>query len=318
MGMQGAVTLAMDRLLGRMPPASKRLVGSTSQLGWRSVHAAILEGCFADPFDYSAPFPVVKFNLKGAASVEWRREGRLTRLPFQPGEFLVMAPGEGQTLRSTGSNVGCSVFLDPARLRALAEQEWAIDGDRLVVHEAYHRNAEIWSVGQRLAALIESPVPGGRLFAETLVTQLHIQVLWNYSNLPRSAARDAECLSDQRLRGVIDYLHASYGDEVSLDDLAKVAGLSPNYFLQSFRESTGQTPHRYLTAIRINKACELLQDPNRSIVDISLAVGFSSQSHLTTVFRRFKKTTPAAYREEILGLRIPADRKNRHHRDVRF
>jgi AraC-like DNA-binding protein len=42
-------------------------------------------------------------------------------------------------------------------------------------------------------------------------------------------------------------------------------------------------------------------------VDIGLAVGFSSQSHLTTVFRRFMKTTPAAYREEVLGLRSPPE-----------
>ena len=41
-------------------------------------------------------------------------------------------------------------------------------------------------------------------------------------------------------------------------------------------------------------------------MDISLAVGFSSQSHMTTVFRRFMKTTRAAYREEVLGLRMPA------------
>ena len=82
-----------------------------------------------------------------------------------------------------------------------------------------------------------------------------------------------------------------------------MAGLSPNYFLHAFKQSTGQTPHRYLTELRIARACELLQNPHRSIVDISLAVGFSSQSHLTTVFRRFMKTTPAAYRQEVLGLR---------------
>ncbi len=111
----------------------------------------------------------------------------------------------------------------------------------------------------------------------------------------------AEKLADPRLRRVIDYLHGSFGQEISLDGLAEVAGLSPNYFLHAFKQSTGKTPHRYLTELRIARACELLQDPHRSIVDISLAVGFSSQSHLTTVFRRFLKTTPAAYRQEILG-----------------
>ena len=104
---------------------------------------------------------------------------------------------------------------------------------------------------------------------------------------------------------MIDYLHDSFAEEISLDGLALVAGLSPNYVLQAFKQTTGRTPHHYLAELRIARACELLQNPYRSIVEISLAVGFSSQSHLTTVFRRFMKTTPAAYREEVLGLRPP-------------
>ena len=100
---------------------------------------------------------------------------------------------------------------------------------------------------------------------------------------------------------MIDYLHGSFAEEISLDALALLAGLSPNYFLHAFKHTMGRTPHRYLTELRIAKACELLENPHRSIVDISLAVGFSSQSHLTTVFRRFKKTTPAAYQAQGAG-----------------
>jgi AraC-like DNA-binding protein len=59
--------------------------------------------------------------------------------------------------------------------------------------------------------------------------------------------------------------------------------------------------------MRVAKACELLRDPHRPITDVSLAVGFSSQSHLTEVFRRTMKTTPAAYRREVLGLTRNAD-----------
>jgi AraC-like DNA-binding protein len=50
-----------------------------------------------------------------------------------------------------------------------------------------------------------------------------------------------------------------------------------------------------------------LHDPHRPITDVSLAVGFSSQSHLTEVFRRVMNTTPAAYRREVLGLTSDAD-----------
>ena len=125
--------------------------------------------------------------------------------------------------------------------------------------------------------------------------------LWNYSSLPRQDQERAERLTDPRLRRVVDYIRSSLGNEISLGALAELAGLSPNYFLSAFRRSTGKTPHRYLTEQRVAKACELLHNPHCSIVDVSLAVGFSSQSHLTTVFRRVLKTTPATYREEVLG-----------------
>jgi AraC family transcriptional regulator len=190
-------------------------------------------------------------------------------------------------------------------LQSLAEQEWKTHGQTIEIVAGYNRDAELWSLGQRLAARLRSPIPGSRLFAETLVTQIAIKLLWNYSSLPRQGHLPEEKLTDPRLRRVIDYLQSSFAEEISLHKLAVVAGLSPNYFLHAFKLTTGQPPHRYLTKLRIIKACELLHNPYRSIADIGLAVGFSSQSHLTTVFRRFVKTTPAAYREEVMGIRAP-------------
>ncbi len=159
----------------------------------------------------------------------------------------------------------------------------------------------LWDLGQRLAAQLRTPIRGSRLYAETLQTQIAIHLLWNYSSLPREGV-NGDTLADHRLRQVIEYIQANLADDVSLDALAGVAGLSPNYFLGAFRQATGRTPHRYVTELRIARACELLHDPHRPITEVSLAVGFSSQSHLTEVFRRTMNTTPAAYRKEVLGL----------------
>ena len=100
--------------------------------------------------------------------------------------------------------------------------------------------------------------------------------------------------------GVIDYIEASLASEISLRDLADVACLSPHYFLSAFKKATGKTPHRFLIEMRIAKSRELLMKPQMSIAAVALAVGFSSQSHFTTVFGRLTKTTPASYRAHIL------------------
>jgi AraC family transcriptional regulator len=300
-----------DEILTRLARAGMSVVASTRSVGWAGIHGAITEGRLEDFFDYSAPFHIVAFNLKGAPMVEWRRGARYSRFRAQPGELLVTPAGEGHSIRQPHPNEAFSCCLCPARLQSLAEQEWDVNGSSIEIVEAYNRDADLWTMGHRLAERLRAPIPGSRLFAETLVTQIAIELLWDYSSLPRPNPTAAEKLTDPRLRRVIDYLQGSYGQEISLDGLAAVAGLSPNYFLHAFKRSTGKTPHRYLTELRIARACELLEDPHRSIVDIGLAVGFSSQSHLTTVFRRFLKTTPAAYRQQVLGLHPDADAASR-------
>jgi AraC family transcriptional regulator len=111
---------------------------------------------------------------------------------------------------------------------------------------------------------------------------------------------DRETPPDPRLLRVIDFMADRLGERLSLSDLARVAGLSPNHFARVFKRTFGMAPHRYLLEQRIACACELLGDPRHSLAEVSYAVGFSSQSHFNMVFRRYLRTTPALYRQRIL------------------
>jgi AraC family transcriptional regulator len=289
-------------ILSRMPPKGQSIVASSAMVGWEGVHVAILEGRIEEFFDLAAPFPVVMFLLKGAAQLEWRRGNRFSRLGAKPGDVLVAPPGDFNRLRC---NLAIELLwcpIDPEVLHEIAGREWPPGSSTFEIVESFNRNdEELWNLGRHLADQVLAPIPGSRLYAQTLQTQIAIHLLRNYSSLPRPGGSD-DGLADHRLRPVIDYIQQNLGDDVSLDTLAGIAGLSPNYFLGAFRQATGRTPHRYVTEIRIARACELLQDPRRPISEVSLAVGFSSQSHMTEVFRRTVKTTPAAYRRGILGL----------------
>jgi AraC family transcriptional regulator len=278
------------------------IVASTLSAGWSNVQALIVESQLAEFSSYSAPRHTVAFLLSGTTKVEWKRGGRFTRYLSEPGSLTIISAGDQHFFRTDRRTRALVWMIDPLRLQCIAEQEWGPGVPRVVILEAFNcRDSEFWTLGERLAARMLAPIPGSRLYAEALDTQLALHLLWNHSSLPRPEAAEADRLTDPRLRRVVDYIQSSLGNEISLGELADLADLSPNYFLSAFKQATGRTPHRYLTEQRITKACELLQNPYRSIVDVSLAVGFSSQSHLTTVFRRFLKTTPAAYREEILG-----------------
>jgi AraC family transcriptional regulator len=289
-------------------PPGMSVLASTAKVGWRGFHGAILEGRLSDFFYHSAPDHFVSFSLTGASQVEWKRGGRHAKYHSRPGEVTVIPAGEDNYFRFDRSTEAFHWLIDADRLQELAEREWTLRGSRIEIIDTWKkRDAKLWPLGQRLAAHLRSPIPGSRLFAEALHTQISIQLLWDHSSLCRPSAPQVERLTDARLARVIDYIHSYLGHEISLSDLAEVAGLSPHYFLDAFKRATGRTPHRYLTERRIAKACELLRNPHRSILDVTLAVGFSSQSHMTAVFRRFMKTTPASYRNEALGSRRVAD-----------
>jgi AraC family transcriptional regulator len=289
-------------MLSRMPPKGQSIVASSMRLGWEDVHGALLEGRIEEFFDLSAPGPAVVFVLKGAAQLEWRRENRFSRLGVKPGDVLIAPPAGENRLRSNLAIEILCCAIDPGLLREIAQREWPSGGAACEIVEGFSRSDEdLWNLGRRLADQLLAPSPGSRSYAGALQTQIAVHLLRNYSTLPRPGEPGEE-LADHRVRQVIDYMQQNLSDDVSLDTLAGVAGLSPNYFLGAFRQATGRTPHRYVTELRIARACELLRDPRRPISEVSLAVGFSSQSHMTEVFRRTLKTTPAAYRRDFLGL----------------
>ncbi len=137
---------------------------------------------------------------------------------------------------------------------------------------------------------------GGRLYIEGLASALAVYVYRAYGDSLNCSLTVIGGLGALRLRRVTDYIEAHLAEDVSLRDLAAVAGLSTHHFGEAFKASTGTSPHRYLIERRIHRAKELLLGTDHSIVEIALAVGFASHSHFTDNFRKLTGTTPSRFR----------------------
>lgn len=107
-----------------------------------------------------------------------------------------------------------------------------------------------------------------------------------------------------------DLADRRYADPLTVDDLARAAGLSPAHFSREFRRAFGEPPHRYLLTRRLERAAALLRDTDRPVTEICFAVGLSSVGSFTTSFRRVHGMTPTAYRASFPParrlVRIPA------------
>lgn len=137
-------------------------------------------------------------------------------------------------------------------------------------------------LGERLALLLER------------LARLHRLTVHDAARLP--AARAATRLELYRRAHLArDYLDASLGDAVSLAELARVAAMSPYHLLRTFRSAFGETPHRYLTRRRLERAAELLSRRDASVTRVCLDVGFESVGSFSALFRRRFGVAPSEY-----------------------
>jgi AraC-like DNA-binding protein len=93
-----------------------------------------------------------------------------------------------------------------------------------------------------------------------------------------------------------DLADSRYAERLTVDDLARAAGLCRAHFSREFRRAFGETPHGYLLTRRLERAAALLRSTDRSVADICMTVGLDSVGSFTTSFTRMFGRPPTAYR----------------------
>jgi len=149
-------------------------------------------------------------------------------------------------------------------------------------------------------ALLEADRVGGsfgQLYADCISIAIIARLLASANRLTRAERPKVGELARWRLKRAIDYIEARLDKPVSLADVASSAGLTRMHFAAQFRAATGLRPHEYLLRRRIERAQEMLLGTHMSLVDVALSVGFQTQAHFTSVFKRYAGQPPHAWRE---------------------
>ncbi len=103
--------------------------------------------------------------------------------------------------------------------------------------------------------------------------------------------------TNRRLLRARDRMDRSYADALDVEALARSVHLSRAHFIRSFKETFGETPHRYLQRRRLERAMALLRETDRPVTEICFDVGFSSLGTFSRTFRDIVGVSPSAYRE---------------------
>ena len=222
------------------------------------------------------------------------------RLPefMRRSELVVIAPGDAPRVELLGPSTVSVALLPGALVReTLAEAAPGRAADFGALHERYVRDPVI-------DALIDALWDDRGLDAD--VAALHAEAaaraivasLWRRAGLARARAVPPRRLDADALARVDDYLEAHLAGGVTPGGLAAAAGVPAAALARELRAATGRSPARYALERRVARARERLERTDRTLAEVALECGFSSQSHMTSAFTRLLGTSPGRYRRE--------------------
>ena len=164
------------------------------------------------------------------------------------------------------------------------------------LHAQVSRDQRTATVMSWLWQEAETGLPAGKLFADAALAMIvgRLLALDGHQHLPRKGG-----LAPWQVRRVTEYLRDHLEEDVTLEQLGVLVGLSPHHLCRAFKHSTGESPHAWFARRRIERAQEIMEgDLTVGLTEVALCVGYASQSAFGTAFRRVTGTTPSAWRRE--------------------
>jgi AraC family transcriptional regulator len=259
--------------------------------------------------DYSIPACVIPRHehvdnflhvvLSGSVKYEVLTRGKVLDFHASPGTTFILPQGTIDELRWKGPTHRIAVAIHPSLLVNALEE---------TAHERIIELTEHWNLTDRnitavllaMTSDLNAGSPAGPLYGECLANALAVYLLNRYTARCYKPVAYQGGIPGYRLKRVVDHIGDNLAENISLSQLAAVAGMSPHYFAELFRKSTGYAPHRYVLLRRIERAKQSLCDTGRSVIEVGLDVGFQNPSHFARMFRKFVGASPSLFRSEMM------------------
>ncbi len=231
----------------------------------------------------------ISIFLKGSQEKCYRglthiiREGQICVI--NPGEvhFATPVDRDGWTYRI--------LYANASLLRDIASQIMGKNGNFPIFPNPVIEDKKLFNIILNLHLILEKPEVS-LLEKESVFVEAMEKLILKYADV--KVNNKILKSSGKHIEKVKEYLDQNYGEEISLELLSELTGLSPYYLLRLFKKEVGATPHIYLTQRRINKAKQFLTLGD-SLSDVAYKTGFVDQSHFTNRFKNIVGISPGQY-----------------------
>lgn len=278
--------------------------GSSAGLGWQGLFSAY-EEVLATPEMVEPPVIVDEMVVlhRSTGTMRWREDGRSSIEHVAAGSVhlvpsnVLLDIGIEQNMQTQSILLGREVLLE------VASEFVRGDPDKIRLrHAVYSPPAEQTLLYDSIGAAFLGRGPGSAIYAEYAARAVAAQLLVAWS------AEQGRMMTFPPRRGrsrtvaqAIDFMHANLGTRLTLQMIARAAGVSITVLGREFRADLGVAPHGALIDMRLDQAQHLLKLSKSSLPDIAAQCGFSSQEHMTRLFRNRLRMTPGAYRRTVAG-----------------
>jgi AraC family transcriptional regulator len=230
----------------------------------------------------------------GVTTIESRHGSTWGAARFGPGQIGLTAPGRATDIRWRGTERTLTTHIEipGALIDRTCVELWGREAARLGRPDALSvEDPVLSSIADALCAAARAGVD--EFYAESAATYLaaHLLTVHASAPTPRELVRE-----DRRVRRATQFIRDNHQSPLTLAEMAAVADLSPFHFLRVFKAATGQTPYRFLTRVRVERARRHLGRHELSITEIAHLCGFASPSRLTSAFRSETGQSPSEYR----------------------
>jgi len=288
---------------GRVLRPDNRVLAQSQDIGWRSLYAAILEEAPFHATEAAVSHPSLIYHLTRPTEVMRKLAGEPREKTLIGPRRICLTPGRAVAQwQHNGHPEILQVYLRQSVYESVFGEMYGCDP---VAAEMLPRFAMTDPLLEQLAVAIHAALRDGTaedgLYIDTLAQMIAVHLARFHSARSRPirlAAPDG--IPGGRMRRLLAFIEENLEGDLSLDGMAAAVEVSPLYLARAFKAAIGQSPHQYVLARRLERAKELLRNTDSPVVEVALATGFSSQSHLSNWFVRLVGVSPAVYRRQAL------------------
>jgi AraC family transcriptional regulator len=288
---------------GRVQRDGNRLIAHSEDLGWRSLYAAIIEEAPFEANEAPAKHPSLIYHLSRPTSVVRTIEGTHQDKAIIEPRRVSLTPGQASVRwQHSGNPEILQIYLRQSIYQSAVHELFGVDS---TAADIVPRFAIVDPLLEQLAIAVADALRQGTedgIYIDSIAQMMAVHLARQHSTyskpmrIPPAFATSGA--PGWKMRRLLDYIEQHLEGDLSLENMAQVAEISPLYLPRAFKGALGQSPHQYVLSRRIERAKKMLRDTSMPVVDVALACGFSSQSHLAHWFTRHVGVSPAVYRKQ--------------------